>query len=81
MIRDSQNIPPVLSRLPAIISGRAPMRLTSCEATPDATMIMATIGRYATPVRSALYPHTFCRKSVRKKNMPNSPVPMHRLTR
>ena len=43
--RDSQNIPPVPSTLPAIISGRAPIRLTSCDAAADATMIMATIGR------------------------------------
>ena len=45
LIRDSQNIPPVPSTAPVIISGRAPIRLTSCEATADATMIVATIGR------------------------------------
>ena len=33
------------------------------------------------PVFSALYPHTFCTNRVRKKNMPNSAVPMHRLIR
>ena len=45
MIRDSQNIPPVTIALPASISGRAPIRATSCDATPDATMIIVTIGR------------------------------------
>ena len=33
------------------------------------------------PVFSALYPHTSCTKMVRKKNMPNSAVPTHRLIR
>ena len=45
MIRDSQNIPPVAIALPASSSGRAPIRLTSCDAIPDATMTMAIIGR------------------------------------
>ena len=45
LIRDSQNIPPVPIAQAAIISGRAPIRGTSCEASPGATMIMATIGR------------------------------------
>ena len=47
MTRDSQNIPPALAALPAIISGSAPMRATSCEATPGATRIMAAIGLIA----------------------------------
>ena len=33
------------------------------------------------PVRSASYPHTFCTNRVRKKNMPNSAVPTHKLIR
>jgi len=33
------------------------------------------------PVRSGLYPHTSCTKTVRKKNMPNSAVPTHKLIR
>jgi hypothetical protein len=45
VIRDSQSIPPVASALPAIISGRAPIRLTSCDATPEAAMTVAIIGR------------------------------------
>ena len=40
--------------LPAIISGRAPMRGTACDAIPDASMIMAVIGRNAMPVFSGL---------------------------
>ena len=67
--------------LPAIISGRAPMRGTACAAIPDAAMITATSGRKAMPVFSGLYPHTFCTKIVRKKNIPNSAVPTHRLIR
>jgi len=67
--------------LPAIISGRAPIRGTACDAIPDASMIMAVIGRNAMPVFSGLYPHTFCTKIVRKKNMPNSAVPMHSMIR
>jgi len=31
--------------VPASSSGRAPIRLTSCEAIPDATMTMVIIGR------------------------------------
>ena len=38
-------MPPVLAAVPAIISGRAPMRLTNCEAAAVATRIMVTIGR------------------------------------
>ena len=37
-------------------------------------MIVATIGRYAIPDFSGLYPHVL-------QNMPNSAVPMHRLIR
>ena len=33
------------------------------------------------PVFSALYPHTPCTNSVRKKNMPNSAVPTHSMIR
>jgi hypothetical protein len=36
-MRDSQNIPPVPMMLPAIISGRAPIRLTSWDAIKEAT--------------------------------------------
>ncbi len=64
-----------------MISGRAPILPTSCDARAEPSMIVATIGRYAIPDFSGLYPHTFCTKSVRKKNMPNSAVPMHRLIR
>lgn len=44
-------------------------------------MIMATIGIYATPCFSGLYPHTSCRNRDRKKKMPNSEVPTHKLIR
>ena len=44
-------------------------------------MIIATIGRYDTPLRSALYPQTVCTKMVRKKNSPNIAVPMHSMMR
>jgi hypothetical protein len=45
LIRDSQNIPTVAITLPAISSGRAPIRFTSWDATPDPTMTVAIIGR------------------------------------
>jgi len=47
-------MPPAMIVAPVIISGRAPMRATSCDAIPEAAMIMATIGRKAMPARSGL---------------------------
>ena len=52
VIRDSQNMPPAASSGPPVISGRAPIRATSCEESAAPTMIMATIGRYAIPERT-----------------------------
>ena len=54
VIRDSQNMPPAAMAEPAISSGRAPIRGTSWALTPAISMIVPTIGMYATPVFSAL---------------------------
>src|SRR6201997_4244654 len=77
--RDSQNMPTAASSGPPVISGRAPIRATSCEESAAPTTIMPTIGRYAIPERTGEYPQTSCTKIVMKKNMPKIAVPMHRL--
>ena len=55
--RAGQNIPPDASADPVMISGRAPITPTSCDARAEPSMIVATIGRYAIPDFSGLYPH------------------------
>src|SRR3984957_3367044 len=50
--RDSQNMPPAASSGPKVISGRAPIRATSCEESAAPTTIKPTIGRYAIPERT-----------------------------
>jgi hypothetical protein len=59
VIRDSQNIPPAAIALPAISSGRAPIRVTPCCATTDAARFAGTNGSQARPVFSGLYPPHF----------------------
>src|SRR3984957_16049185 len=81
VIRDSQNMPPAANIGPTVISGRAPIRATRFDARAAPTMIKATIGRYAIPERTGEYPQTSCTKSVMKKNMPKTAVPMHKLIR
>jgi hypothetical protein len=45
VIREVQNIPPTAIALPAISSGRAPIRLTPCCATAVITRTAGTNGR------------------------------------
>ena len=67
---------PAIRSSPAISGGLNPKRVTSCEATPAATMIPTASGRYEIPVLIGEKCSTSWRYSEMKKNIENSDMPI-----
>ncbi len=75
-------MPPAASSMPTVTSGLGPNRgISTMLDRFDAIMIIATMGRKASPVTTGEKPSVSCMKYVTNRKMPKIPQPAIRMDR